>query len=89
MSRTSMREVRAGLVVLLGLVALGGLLTLAAGGPGFLTSRRVIDIVFKDGQGIRPGCPVRVAGIDAGRVTSVELGEYEGVLHAHVAHSDA
>ncbi|HEU5116346.1 MAG TPA: MlaD family protein [Isosphaeraceae bacterium] len=84
MSRTSMREVRAGLVVLVGLVALGGLLSLAAGGPGFLTSRRVIDIVFKDGQGIRPGCPVRVAGIDAGRVTSVELSEYEGVLHAHV-----
>ena len=52
MSRTSMREVRAGLVVLVGLVAMGGLLTLASGGPGFLTSRRVIDIVFKDGQGI-------------------------------------
>ncbi len=84
MSRTSMREVRAGLVVLVGLVALVGLLSLAAGGPGFLTSRRAIDIVFKDGQGIRPGCPVRVAGIDAGRVTSVELSEYEGVLHAHV-----
>lgn len=83
-SRTSMREVRAGLVVLLGLGALGTLLVLAIGGPGFLTSRRTIDVVFKDGQGIRPGCPVRVAGIDAGRVTSVELAEYEGVLHARV-----
>ncbi len=84
MSRASMREVRVGLVVLAGLIGLIGLVGLASGGPGFLTSRRTIDVVFRDGQGIRVGCPVRVAGIDAGRVTSVDLAPVDGILRARV-----
>lgn len=84
MSRTSMREVRVGLLVLVGIAGLIGLAILAQGGPGFLARRRTIDVVFRDGQGVRVGCPVRVAGVDAGRVSAVELAEVEGVLCARV-----
>src|SRR5262245_34731967 len=82
--RGSRREILVGLVVALTLVGLLGLLGLAGGGPGFLTSRRTIDVVFRDGQGIRVGSPVRVAGLDAGRVVNVDLTEIEGTLWARV-----
>ena len=84
MSRATMREVRVGVVVVLALVGLLGFVALAGGGPGFLTARRTIDVVFRDGQGVRVGAPVRVAGIDAGRVTQVDLKEVEGILRARV-----
>ena len=74
-----------GLVVLAGLAGLVALLAMAGGGPGFLTSRTTIDVTFRDAQGIRPGSPVRVAGIDSGRVTGVELVEHpDGALRARV-----
>jgi phospholipid/cholesterol/gamma-HCH transport system substrate-binding protein len=79
-----MREVRLGLVVLLGLGGLIGFVVLAGGGPGFLSARRTVRVEFRDGQGVRVGCPVRVAGIDAGRVTAVELAEVQGTLRARV-----
>src|SRR3954452_19182118 len=84
MPRASIREIRVGLVVAVGLVGLVGLLALAGGGPGFLTSRRTIDVVFRDGQGIRVGSPVRVAGIAAGRVVAIDLAEVDGALRARV-----
>ena len=73
MNRSAARELRVGLVVLVGLTALLSLLVLARVGPGFLGPRRSLDVIFKDGQGIRVGCPVRVAGVDAGRVLAVRL----------------
>jgi phospholipid/cholesterol/gamma-HCH transport system substrate-binding protein len=79
-----MREILVGLVVVVTLVGLLALLGLAGGGPGFLSSRRTIDVVFRDGQGIRVGCPVRVAGLDAGRVVDIDLTEIEGTLWARV-----
>ncbi len=78
------REIWVGLVVI---VALSGLLTLvgmASDGPGFLASRRVIDVVFRDAQGIRIGSPVRVAGLDTGHVVDVDFVEVEGSLRARV-----
>lgn len=84
MSRTAMREVRVGVVVVLALAGLLGFVALAGGGPGYLTARREIDVIFRDGQGVRPGAPVRVAGIDAGRVIGVDLKEIGGVLQARV-----
>jgi phospholipid/cholesterol/gamma-HCH transport system substrate-binding protein len=84
--RGSMREVLVGLVVVVTLLGLLVLCGLAGGGPGFLSSRRSIDVVFRDGQGIREGCPVRVAGLDAGRVDDVDLVEdkVDGTLRARV-----
>lgn len=85
MTRTSIREIWVGLAVVASLGALMGLMALAAGGPGFLTARRTVEVVFKDGQGIKVGSPVRVAGIESGRVMAVELAEVEGTLRARVS----
>jgi phospholipid/cholesterol/gamma-HCH transport system substrate-binding protein len=83
-TRTTGQEVRVGLVAVAGLAGLIFFLVLAGDGPGFLTSRRQVEVDFRDGQGIRPGSPVRIAGIDAGRVTDVTLAEVEGSLKARV-----
>jgi len=82
--RGTSREILVGVVVVVTLVGLLGLMGLAGGGPGFLTARRTIDVVFRDGQGIRVGCPVRVAGLDAGRVVDVDLTEIDETLWARV-----
>ena len=82
--RTTMREVRVGLVVVVALAALLALMGLATGGPGFLAKNRSIDVVFRDGQGIRAGSSVRIAGIDAGRVSAVDLAEQDGAMMARV-----
>ena len=84
MNLRSGREIRVGLLVVVVFAGLAGLFALAAGGPGFLTHRRTILVDFRDGQGIRPGSPVRIAGIDAGRVMAVTLAEVEGTLRARV-----
>jgi len=73
-----------GLVVVVGLAGLLGLLVSAGGGPGFLAQRRTFDVIFRDGQGLREGSSVRVAGIDSGRVVGIDLTEYEGALRARV-----
>jgi len=83
-ARASGRELRVGLVVVVALAALFGLFGLASGGPGFLSHRRQIDVDFRDGQGIRPGSQVRIAGIESGRVVAVTLAEVDGVLRARV-----
>ena len=82
--RTTVREVSVGLVIVVALAALIGLLGIAGGGPGFLKTRRTIDVIFRDGQGIRVGSPVRIAGIDAGQVVDLDLTEVDGALRARV-----
>ena len=82
--RGSRREVGVGLVVLVAIAGVVGLMVVASGGPGFLASKRTITVVFRDGQGLRVGSPVRVAGIDAGRVESIDLAEVDGTLRARV-----
>jgi phospholipid/cholesterol/gamma-HCH transport system substrate-binding protein len=82
--RTSVREVLVGLVIVVTLAGLIGLIGLAGSGPAFLTSQQTIDVVFRDGQGIRVGSPVRVAGIDAGRVVDLDLTEVDGTLRARL-----
>lgn len=82
--RSSVREVFVGAVIVVALGCGLGLFGMAAGGPGFLASRRSIDVVFRDGQGIRVGSPVRIAGIDSGRVVGVELAEIDGTVRVRV-----
>ena len=85
MSRTSLRDTRIGLVLVASATALVGLVVVASGGPGYLVAdRTAIDIYFRDGQGIRVGHPVRIAGLETGRVTSVDVVEYQGGLRARV-----
>src|SRR5215217_3062122 len=80
--RSSVREVLVGVVVVAAIAGVLGLFGLASSGPGFLRSQRTIDVIFRDGQGIRVGSPVRIAGIDAGRVVDIELAEIDGSLKA-------
>src|ERR1700754_655058 len=80
--RSSIREILVGVVIVVALAGVLGLVVMASSGPGFLTSRRTIDVVFRDGQGVRVGTPVRIAGIDSGRVVAIDLTEVEGFLVA-------
>ncbi len=82
--RSSVREIWVGLIVIVAVAGLIGLVGLASDGPGFLAPQRTIDVVFRDGQGIHVGSPVRVAGLDTGNVTDLDLVEVEGSLRARV-----
>lgn len=82
--RSSMREVWIGLLVLASLAGVVALVGLASDGPGFLARHAAFDVVFRDGQGIRIGSPVRIAGLDAGNVVDLALVEVEGTLRARV-----
>ena len=84
-ARTSVRDVTVGLVVIAALAGLLALMSLASDGPGFLAAQKTIDVVFRDGQGIRVGSPVRVAGLDAGNVVDLDLVEVEGTLRRESA----
>ncbi len=81
---TKIRDLAVGLVVLTALAGLLALMRVASDGPGFLASQKTIDVIFRDGQGIRVGSPVRVAGLDAGNVVDLDLVEVEGSLRARV-----
>jgi phospholipid/cholesterol/gamma-HCH transport system substrate-binding protein len=83
-ARDSQREVWVGAVLVAAVAGFIGLLALAGGGPGFLARTRSFDVLFRDGQGLREGSAVRIAGIDAGRVTNIDLVEHEGSLRAQV-----
>ncbi len=85
-ARSKVREIWVGLIVIVAVAGLIGLVGLASDGPGFLAPQRTIDVVFRDGQGIRVGSPVRVAGLDTGNVIDLDLVEVEGTLRAARAH---
>jgi phospholipid/cholesterol/gamma-HCH transport system substrate-binding protein len=83
-ARTSVRDVAVGLVVIAAVAGLLALMSVASDGPGFLAPQKSINVIFRDGQGIRVGSPVRVAGLDAGNVVDLDLVEVEGTLRARV-----
>ena len=85
-TRSSAREFWVGLIVIVAMAGLLGLVSMASDGPGFLAPQRTIDVIFRDGQGIRIGSPVRVAGLDTGNVVDIDLVEVEGTLRARVTH---
>jgi phospholipid/cholesterol/gamma-HCH transport system substrate-binding protein len=85
MSRSTIRDARVGLMLLAAAAGLIGLVVVAGGGPGYLVAdRSPIDVFFRDAQGIRVGHPVRIAGLEAGRVAGVDIVEHEGNLRARV-----
>jgi phospholipid/cholesterol/gamma-HCH transport system substrate-binding protein len=84
MKRSSTQEILVGIVVLACLAGMISLVALAAGGPGFLANRRTIDVIFKDGQGVRVGSAVQIAGLTSGRVEGVDLVDIDGTLKARV-----
>ncbi len=82
--RASRREFIVGLVMVAASIGFLAMLAMAGGGPAFLSQNRTIDVIFRDGQGIREGSPVRIAGIDSGHVTEINLIEFEGTIKARV-----
>ncbi len=69
---TISREVKVGLFVLVGLI-LSGLVVFLIGDQRHLFDRSVrYETSFNDVQGLAPGAPVRMDGINVGSVTSVE-----------------
>lgn len=84
MKRNSTQEILVGIVVLACLAGMVSLVGLAVGGPGFLSERRTIDVIFKDGQGVRIGSAVQIAGLTSGRVEGVDLVDDHGILKARV-----
>jgi phospholipid/cholesterol/gamma-HCH transport system substrate-binding protein len=83
-AHASRREVLVGLVVVAALGGIFALLVMAGDGPGYLASHRTIDVYFRDGQGLREGSTVRIAGIDSGRVVDIDLVEVENTVQARV-----
>ncbi len=82
--RASRRELVVGIVMVATLAGFLGMLALAGGGPAFLSQNRTIDVIFRDGQGLREGSPVRIAGIDSGHVSAIDLIDFEGSMRARV-----
>src|SRR5262249_36286613 len=85
-ARFSAREIWVGLIVIVAIAGLIGLVGLASDGPGFLAPQRIIEVVFRDAQGLRVGSPVRIAGLDTGNVIDIDVVEskVDGTLRAKV-----
>src|SRR5690606_6825131 len=67
------RRAVAGTLIVLGLAALGLAIFYLDVTQRALRSTCSVHVLLPDAQGIRPGTPVTVAGIDAGRVTRIAL----------------
>jgi len=71
-------EIRAGVVVLAGLVVLGLGLFLVSGGMDRFRDKRRYTVAFKDAGGIAPGDAVQLAGRRVGGVVGVSEGTKDG-----------
>lgn len=85
-------ETKVGLLVVVALLALGWL-SVQTGSFGFGVSSspmRQLSSVFTDVEGVKAGSPVKMAGVDVGEVTSVDLQPNgNAVLHFKVKQSVA
>lgn len=66
-------ELKVGLTVLAACVTLGVLIFLMSGTGGLFTSKIQLKSYFDDANGLRVGAPVRLAGVDIGNVTSIQV----------------
>ncbi len=64
---------RVGITVIVASLALGLLLLLMSGTSGFFTKRITVIAYFDNAQGLRPGAPVRLSGVDIGNVTNIRI----------------
>jgi phospholipid/cholesterol/gamma-HCH transport system substrate-binding protein len=81
------REIKVGAFVLAGLVALGSVIFMIGEERQLFKSKLEYQVSFKDVQGLRPGSPVRMGGLDIGNVTKVAYGgdEKDHQIHVTVA----
>lgn len=64
-------ELKIGALTILALVMATMLIFLLSGEGGFFWQRYAVKTVFSSAAGIKPGAPVRVAGVEVGSVTGV------------------
>jgi phospholipid/cholesterol/gamma-HCH transport system substrate-binding protein len=72
-------ELRVGVVVLVSLVVLAGTILYIGSGSGSPWARKyTVKASMKDVNGLKPGAPVRVGGVEVGTVTKVEFAKGSG-----------
>jgi phospholipid/cholesterol/gamma-HCH transport system substrate-binding protein len=78
------REIKVGAFVLAGLVALGGVIFMIGEERQLFSSKVDYHVAFRDVQGLRPGSPVRMGGVDIGNVSKVGYAADEKDYKIHV-----
>src|SRR5579864_7116646 len=66
-------ELKIGVLTVLALGITGLTIVMLTGGRGFFWQRYSLKTRFGNAAGLKPGSPVRVAGVERGSVTAVEL----------------
>lgn len=66
-------ELKIGLLTIFAIVMASMLIFLLSGSGGFFWQRYALKTVFPNVAGLKPGAPVRVAGVEVGSVTEVEF----------------
>jgi phospholipid/cholesterol/gamma-HCH transport system substrate-binding protein len=66
-------ELRVGITVIIATATLALLLFLMSGTTGLFTKRITTRSYFDNAQGLRPGAPVRLSGVDVGNVTKIAI----------------
>jgi phospholipid/cholesterol/gamma-HCH transport system substrate-binding protein len=78
------REVKVGAFVFGGLVVAGAVVFLIGDERRMFESKVDYHAVFDDVQGLKPGSPVRMGGVDVGRVANVGYGANAKDIRLHV-----
>jgi len=66
-------QLRVGITVIAASLTLGFLLFLMSGTAGLFTPRITVKSYFDNAQGLRPGAPVRLSGVDIGNVQKIVI----------------
>jgi phospholipid/cholesterol/gamma-HCH transport system substrate-binding protein len=66
-------QLRVGITVIIASLTLAVLLFLMSNTAGLFTPRITIRSYFDNAQGLRPGAPVRLSGVDIGNVTRIRI----------------
>ncbi|MFZ0732226.1 MAG: MlaD family protein [Candidatus Sulfotelmatobacter sp.] len=66
-------QLKVGITVIVASITLGILLFLMSGTTGLFTPRITLNSYFDNAEGLRPGAPVRLNGVDIGNVTAIRI----------------
>ena len=66
-------QLRVGITVVVASLTLGVLLLLMSGTNNLFTTRITVKSYFDNAEGLRPGAPVRLSGVDIGNVTHIAI----------------
>jgi phospholipid/cholesterol/gamma-HCH transport system substrate-binding protein len=66
-------QLKVGITVIVASITLAVLIVLMSGTGGIFTQRISLKSYFDDANGLRPGAPVRLAGVDIGNVKSIRV----------------